>query len=391
MFLPVEMQEKWPEVVREIGCIVAHIKDVRIKGNPEPLPPELDHVKKNRVILQVIKAALMEDRPDLKRSVAQRMASKIGDFFIWNRATSMPVIHEFGTLSAWWVDHMPLDVISKVRDVALDFIINGRVMPIQEVWHDFLDSPIMYMGHCVCRSSGIANDLRDSSGRVFTLTSDKDNYTLLNRLMNRYEALLEEHGEVPDTHKKYLGLFEELKRYRDEGSPKYCVETLLERTYPMWEFLPVLDKFTQAWIRSMQKNRKAHMMNKALAFEMANIFYLTRGHMFTSMKIVDTPYTICSCPTPDTGGGCTLTNWYYKAQSNTSLVPSDKEFGRRKNKQGEVLPCNVFPGRAKRGCMGCGCKHTSKSPRSMGTILRQADQVLREYGYEKPRWKGKKK
>ncbi len=382
--LPVAMQEKWPDVLREIAHMVAHIKDVRLRANPEPLPPELDHVKRNPVILNMLKAALMEDKPGLKRPVAQRMASKIGDYFLWNRATSMPVIHELGTLSAWWVDHMPLDVIHTVRDVALDLVLNGTVMPVQEVWEDIMDSELMYIGHCVCRSSGIANDLKDASGEVFTLTTPRESHQLLNRLMNRYDALIREHGSLPDTHSQYADLFATLKYYKETKSPMYRLETLLERTWPAWEFLPVLPKFTQAWIRGMHKNRKTHQIHKTLAFEMANIFYLARGSMFTSMKIIDTPYTICTCPTPETGGGCTLTNWYYYGQSNTSLIPGNKAFGRRENKKGETLHCNQFPARGSRECVGCGCKHASKAPRSVGTVLRQADQTLTQYGVKKP-------
>ncbi|MBI9074383.1 MAG: hypothetical protein JEZ02_03145 [Desulfatibacillum sp.] len=378
--LPLEMEEKWPAVLREIGHLVAHIKDVRLSANPEPLPHQLEHVQKNPVVLNLLKAALMEDRPGLKRPVAQRMASKIGDFFLWNRATSMPVIHELGTLSAWWTDQMPLEVIHQIRDIALDFILNGRVMPIQAVWTDLLDAELVFMGHCVCRSSGIANDFKNSKGKVYTLTSEKENIRLLNRLISRYESLINDHGSVPDTHSNYLTFLNQLKKWKKDGDARYSVQTLLEQTYPAWEFLPVLDKFTQSWIRGLHKNRKAHQLHKSLAFELANIFYLTRGNMFTSMKVVDTPYTICSCPSPDHGGGCALSNWYYHGLSNTSLIPCKEPSARRKDRNGKVLPCNQFPGRAHRDCLGCGCKHVSRSPRSVGTVLRQADLVLKDYG-----------
>lgn len=378
--LPVEMEEKLPAVLRELSHLAAHVKDLRLSGNPDPLPAQLDHVRKNHVILNVLKAALMEDRPGLKRPVAQRMASRIGDYFLWNRATSMPVIHELGALSAWWTDQAPLEIIHKVRDIALDFILNGRVMPIQEVWTDLLEADLVYMGHCVCRSSGIANDFKDSKGRIYTLTSDKESHRLLNRLVNRYEHLVRTHGYALNTDDKYKQLFERLIAYRKAGDSRYSIQTLLEETYPAWEFLPVLKKFTQSWIRGMHKNRKAHQIHKTLAMEMANIFFLARGNMFTSMKIIDTPYTICACPSPDTGGGCTLTNWYYHGLSNTSLIPGKDLSARRRDRQGAVLPCNQFPGRAHRECMGCGCKHGSSNPRSVGAVLRQADILLKDQG-----------
>ena len=94
------------------------------------------------------------------------------------------------------------------------------------------------------------------------------------------------------------------------------------------------------------------------------------------MKLIDTPYTICSCPTPENGGGCTLTNWYYYGRSNESLLPNTGHFGRRTDEAGSLMPCRYFPVRAKRQCMGCGCDHGRHSPRDMEYVLTEADRAL---------------
>jgi hypothetical protein len=97
------------------------------------------------------------------------------------------------------------------------------------------------------------------------------------------------------------------------------------------------------------------------------------------MKLFDTPYTICSCPTPETGGGCTLTNWYYWGLSNSSLMPNEEFNGRRTDESGKTLACKYFPIRSKRECLGCGCDHDRDDSRNIDFILKQADQVFSEY------------
>lgn len=99
------------------------------------------------------------------------------------------------------------------------------------------------------------------------------------------------------------------------------------------------------------------------------------------MKLIDTPYTICSCPTPELGGGCTLTNWYYYCGSNTSLMANTACFGQRTDDAGDVLPCRYFPVRSKREYMGCGCAHERENPRDVETILELADAAYAEYAH----------
>jgi hypothetical protein len=372
-----EMARRWPVALRELSSLLNRIRDIG-RANPEHLHRKISGIEKARLTDALIKALLTDERPELKRSVVRRMADKIGNYLLWRRESSIPVIHELIVLLPWWISHIPADVIPKLRDIGLNYILNGRVVPVQMAWEDILYADPVYLGHCACRSAGVVDDLY-KDGKVFNLLSEQDDRRLMDRMMNRYRNLMQRHGALPDTHPRYVKLFQELEALRQKNSPDYCVATFLERTYPDWEILPVLKKYTPSWIRSMHKNRKAKLIHKELVFDMAAILYLSRGTIFSSMKLFDTPYTICSCPTPETGGGCTLTNWYYWGLSNASLMPNEEFNGRRTDASGKILPCKYFPVRSTRECLGCGCDHGRDDARNVDFILGQADKIFSEY------------
>ena len=167
--------------------------------------------------------------------------------------------------------------------------------------------------------------------------------------------------------------------WRRSGSEQYRLETFLEETWHEWEILPVKPGYTTNWVRSMQNNDKCAPIDRELAFEVVNIFFHGRGAVFNSMKCVDSPYSICTCPTPENEGGCILTNWYYYGQLNSSLIPADDHYGRRRDSQGPVLPCRYFPVRARRECIGCGCNHSLRGPRDLDASLAEADQTLARF------------
>ncbi len=372
-----EMQRRWPIALRELTAVLQRIRDLG-RANPEHLHRKISDVEKKRLVKALMKALTVEDRPELKRSVVRRMADKIGNYLLWRRESSTPVIHELIVLLPWWISHIPGEVIPKLRDIGLNYILNGRVVPIQMAWEDILYADPVYLGHCACRSAGVVDDLYQN-GKIFNLLSKEDDRRLMDRLMDRYQGLMHRYGALPDTHPRYAKLFKDLDALRQSGSSEYCVNTFLKRTYPDWEILPVLDKYTPSWIRSMHKNRKAKLIHKELVFDMATILYLSRGAIFSSMKLFDTPYTICCCPTPETGGGCTLTNWYYWGMSNASLMPNETFNGRRKDVSGTILPCKYFPVRSKRACLGCGCDHHREDARNTEFILQQADAAYLAY------------
>jgi hypothetical protein len=377
-----EMERRWPMALQELKALRMRLKDLG-PANSHVLPEKVSKAARRRLIKGLAQAIMQEDRPGLKRSVARRMADKIGDYLLWRRETSVPVIHELVVLLPWWISHMPGAVIPRIRDIGLNYILNGSVVPLQMAWKDILNADPVFMGHCACRSAGVVDDLKQN-GEVFSLVGEAEGRRLLDRFLDRYQELKLANGYVPDTDALYMKLCEDLAAMRASGSSDYRIETLLARTYSSWEILPIHEKYTSAWVRSLHRNHKAHLLNKELAFELANIFYLARGTIFSSMKLFDTPYTICSCPTPETGGGCTLTNWYYRGGSNASLLPNEAFFGRRRDAAGNLMACRYFPERAGRDCIGCGCFHEAAEPRHPDVILEQADRVLatyREHGH----------
>jgi len=371
-----EIERRWPIALRELSALIDRIKDIS-RANPEELHKNLTDVEKQKLTEGLMNAILADEQKELKRSVARRMADKMGNYMLWRRETTVPVIHELIVLLPWWISHLPGEVIPKIRDIGLNYILNGRVVPIQMAWQDILNAEPVYLGHCACRSAGIVDDLYQDD-KVFNLLSEEDSRRVLDRFVDRYLALVEKYGEVPDTDSRYITLCQDLADLREQDSPDYRLETLMTRTYPDWEILPVHEKYTPVWIRSMHKNHKAHLFHKEMVFELSTAFYLSRGTIFSSMQLFDSPYTICSCPTPENGGGCTLTNWYYHGGSNTSLLPNDDIHGRLKDEEGNIQPCRHFPVRSERECLGCGCKHEEET-RDVSSIFKQADDVFEKY------------
>ncbi|MFH2099350.1 MAG: hypothetical protein ABIJ95_07565, partial [Pseudomonadota bacterium] len=347
---PPEMAARKPRLTRELAALLARVKDMRLRKNPEPLHESAAHAEKAQLVKLLAQALLEGGKPGLKRPVAERMARVMGHYFLWQRATTFPVAHELGTLTAWWLSHMPAEVMPVLRDAGLHYVLNGQAMPPREVMGEILDAPAVYLSHCVCRSSGISDDLRDANGEVRLTVGEEKARLLVDRLADRYEALMAAHGSLPDTDGRFDPVFAALARDRSRLPARQVLQNLFAATYPGWEILPVTDRYTQAWVRSLHVNRKCHLLNKELAFLMAMTLYGARGVMFTTMKCLGQPYTICSCPSPEHGGGCALTNWYYYGGSNASILPNKE--GQRRSPSGRVLPCSQFSGRSIRDCLG---------------------------------------
>jgi hypothetical protein len=370
-----ESERRWADTVRELRAMADRVKDIRVKPRPDGgIRPK--HV---RNLYEMLYGALREDeRPELKRKVARRMADKAGQYLLWNRLISTPTIHELTALLPWWVSQAPGDVVPKLREIALKNVLNGAIIPVQTVLEQVLSSRQVFLGHCVCRSAGIADDL-EKDGKVFAMLSEDKKRKLLDRIVDRFEGLRGDDGRVADTADRYQSIFADLSRWRAAGDARYRLESLISSTHPDWEILPVHENYTPDWIRGMHANYKAHSIHRELVFDLATILFLTRGTIFTSMRMLDTPYTICSCPTPENGGGCVLTNWYYCGQSNRSLLANDDVHGRRRDADGEVMPCRFFPDRKQRECIGCGCNFDDPQPRGVDCVLAEADRIYDEH------------
>ncbi len=291
-----EVDRRWLDAVREMKQILKHVPDIRVSKVAEQA--ELEDEERKRWLTGELTRALLEGetRPELKRSVVRRMADKMGQYLLWNRLSSTPAMHEFIALFPWWVSQLPVIGMDRLRDMGLSYLLNGLVLPVQTVWRELLEAEAVFIGHCVCRSSGIANDLPVEK-EFHNLLDEQGSRILMNRITACYRRL-KKAGDLDGTDARYTDLLEELAGLSRKRSARFRLERLLRATYPEWEFLPVHERYTQAWARSMYQNRKARLVHKELAFEMATILYFSHGTIFTSMRLMDTQYTICSCPTP---------------------------------------------------------------------------------------------
>jgi len=371
------LDRRWGDAVREMGQILRHVPDIRasaLEGQPE-----LADAERRKWLAGALAQALLsgDPRPELKRTVVRRMADKMGQYLLWNRLSSTPAMHEFYALFPWWVSHLPVIGMDRLRDMGLAYVLNGLVLPVQTVWRELLEARAVFIGHCVCRSSGIADDL-PADREFHNLLDERESGVLIDRLIGCYRRL-KKAGDLDGTDPRYTDLLDELAGIGRRHSARFRLERLLRATYPEWEFLPVHERYTQAWTRSMYQNRKARRVHRELALEMATILYFAHGAIFTSMRFMDTPYTICSCPTPERGGGCVLTNWYYHGQSNTSVLPNEEFPGRHRDRRGFVQPCRYFAVRSQRECLGCGCFHDAENPRDLDRFLQEADRLLRAH------------
>ena len=371
------MRRRLPRVSAQLSALVERIRDIRLRANPESLPEVLAPVTRSALRRGLIEA-LQETAPDAVHApVARRIARKIGEYLLWRREPTIPVIHELLVLAPWWLANIPGEVFAQLREIGLGYILNGAVQPIQTVWRELLDAPLVFMGHCTCRSARVSEDLHGDRGEVYLTVGESDQRLLLDRFVDRFAFLLARHGEaIPDCDPAFLAIGHELLEARRTTPAAYRLDSLLTRTYPFWEFLPVIEPYTPSWIRSLHANHKARLLHKELAFELATILYLGKGVVFSTMRFFDQPYCICSCPSPENGGGCVLTNWHYGSGSDASLLPNDAEHGRRRAATGEVLPCNRFPIRSGRACIGCGCLHEHPDPRGIRTVLDEAEHYL---------------
>ena len=373
-FEPGEVERRWRAAVRELGALLERVRDIRLSVPDQSALPIEQERRLSEVLYEVLRA---DERRSLKRSVARRMADKLGQYLLYNRLPSTPAVHELGALLPWWASHLPSELVERLRDIGLTYFANGAVLPIQLVWQQLLTARQVFLGHCVCRSAGIANDLHQR-GKVFSVLSRAKQQRLLDRVVDRYEQLAAA-GALTDTAERYTSLLSDLAAQRTAGTAAYSLDRLIEGTYPDWELLPVHEGYMPDWIRSMHANRKAFPIHPELAFELCTTLYLSRGVIFTSMRMIDTPYSICSCPTPENNGGCVLTNWFYFGLANASLLPNDQAHGRFRDAAGKVLPCRLFPKRRERECLGCGCVLSDPRPRAVDTVLREADRAHAAY------------
>ncbi|MFW5739592.1 MAG: hypothetical protein ACOC1F_04435, partial [Myxococcota bacterium] len=335
-------------------------------------PVGADAPSRETVLQAVYEHVCAQDAGQLKADVARRIAEGVCRHYIWSNASSLPVAHELTVIAPYLlVNSTRSPSFRSFADWLSHELLNGIVLSLQRVEQEVLTADEVYLGHCACRSAGVAQDL-EQQGRVFTILPETDKALLLDRLMDRVEALGTDRL-ARTTGPKLRAVLDRLRHLRRVGSTAYHLDNLLRWTYPNWELLPVRPGYTTRWVRSMRNNRKAEPVDRWVALELVHIWFFARGAVFNSMKCAGAQYTICSCPTPENEGGCVLTNWYYYGGMNRSLIPADDHHGRRREAGGSILPCRFFPVRARRECIGCGCDHARPGPRDLRSALAQSD------------------
>lgn len=341
---------------------------------PDPIP-----------FVDYVREVLTRERPGLKPGVARQVVDEVCRLYLWSSLSSFPLFHELTVVVPWWAcDRTRRTRLEEGFDLLVRELLHGVVLSLQRVREEVLATDAVYLGHCACRSSGIARDL-DPARDVPLLVGEPEARRLLDRVVDRAEALGPDRLRAT-TGPRLRSTLERLTAARAAGSPGYRLERLLAETWPHWELLPVGGAYRPNWVRSLERNGKCEPVDREVALELVNVFFHGRGAMFSSMKCVDSPYTICTCPTPEHGGGCVLTNWYYFGSMDASLVPADDHHGRRRDAEGRVLPCRYFPVRARRECLGCGCDHSSRRPRDLDASLAESDALLvGGRGGERPR------
>jgi len=374
------LERQLKEARRQVGRLIDVSRTLKrpTLGGPGPSDADGGDSSMLQLLLQEVLENQQQQRRGLKARVARRMVDEVSRFYLWTSLSTLPVFHELTVLVPWWAINRAQHLrLREAADAMVGETLSGIVLSLQRVREEVLTADEVHLAHCACRSSGIAHDL-EQEGQVFNLLGPTESRLLLDRLVDRYEALGDDRLRQ-GTNARFRGTMDRLVELRREESTDYRLETFLADSYSQWEILPVRRGYTTNWVRSLQTNDKCAPVDRELIFEMLNIFFHARGAIFNSMKCVNSQYTICTCPTPENEGGCALTNWYYYGQLNNSLLPADDHYGRLRDRQGKVLPCRFFPMRARRECIGCGCNHALASPRDLATSLAEADALHARY------------
>ena len=316
---------------------------------------------RRRIVREIAKEVRGQLDISVKDSLARRIATRISVSVMEKRLTSWNPLHLPVANMAYQFNRIPLYVNNLVMQRVARDLFSGSVLPYQEVMRILSKVEGAYLGKCVCRHSRVVSDLEHAGasdqGPMTLLLSDAEARHALDGILDRYDRL-EESGELVTTDEELKEIFRRLKGLRGSGSADYSLGRLWEWMHPHCEIFVNVEGFTQAFRQSMQKNGKVWELSPRLLGALIEPLYLSRRPVFTTVSVVDASYAICICPGPEVDKGCLLTNWHYHADIEPALRPNtDLFFGQRKAPDGTVLPCERFPERDGRPCLGCGCEH----------------------------------
>jgi hypothetical protein len=352
-----------------------------------------------RLRAMALDTLLGRERPGLRRSTARRVAEKVALDIVGNRFAAWDPVHESAFNLAYYGEKIPSVLLKTLVEKACDEMFFGYVLTPELAKKSVIGARALYLGKCICRSSGRVNDLyrasdgggrearsrgsagrktersgtgrgrsgrsvqhgrsgqrgRDETREVYMILGEEESRPSLDGIIDVYQSLRKRDIE-PIADPSLHDILEEFSRWRSEGSSRYAMAHFWEKTYPFYEILLDHEDYTDAWLRTMDANNKAWRVHRDILLPWIDAMYSTRGAIFSSMVIFDAPYTICSCPGPENAGGCLLFNWHYYS-GNQGAIKYNEE-GQRRDGFGNVLPCKKYPERMRCDCLGCGCDHS---------------------------------
>jgi hypothetical protein len=304
----------------------------------------------------------------LKPGVLRRTAEKLARGILESRISSKDPVH-FGALD---LIHRLNEVDDRwAREILLAvgrYALRGRVIPVQRL-HEVLDEAReAYLARCPCRASGRVKEeeatggaggsaagTRRTPGRAGDAGSGTDDAgDLLAPVLRAWSEPAVRSATGP----KLAAALDGAERARRKGPARNALDGLWRATWPYWEVLVEHPGYDDAWLRGLTKNAKVWRIHRRLLHPWVDLIYADRGVVFTHMEAAGLPYAICSCPGPETDGGCMLTNWHYFSDNDEILLPNETAgHGRRRDAAGRLLPCRKHEARKGRPCLGCGCDH----------------------------------
>lgn len=295
--------------------------------------------------------------PRVKRSVARRVTQKVALAVMDNRFMAWDPVHESAVRLADAAEALPQAEFHRLFEELCRTLMSGRVVPVQEVRRQVGEARAVYLGACMCRQSSRVQDLLVPGTNRVHLTGDP---TRCLPWMERMVTAWDEVRQAPNpTHPELARI---LDRFHGRPLTPDDVGAFFEATFPYFEILLDHPAFETLWIGAMGKNDKLWQVDPRVLQTWVDLTWFARGNVFTSMILVDEPYTICTCPGPEADGGCLLFNWHHFSGNPYILEENpDREHGWRTDADGAPLPCARYAERANRPCYGCGCDHTTPS------------------------------
>jgi len=313
------------------------------------------------LVRRLVLDRLAEAHSGLKPSVARRAAQRIGLRILGGWLTAWDPVHLTSLRASMATERALREHLAPLVDLAVQELFHGHVVPLQVALQLVDEASAAALGRCVCRAAGAVDDLAGPS----RVPAD----TLSARASHHAEALTEAWRSLPASERQpdHLapGLASALTSLaaRPEAPAAERMARLWTSTYPYWEVLLVHETITPEWLTNMRRHRKVWPVPRSVLRALLVAHWDLRGAIFTEMEVLDEPYALCICPGPERDGGCSLVNWYYEGGLDGALHPNrDRAHGQLRSESGAVQPCAVFPERAGRPCLGCGCVHGAGGP-----------------------------